>query len=349
MRTALAKAAGHLKGNGARHLTTLAGMITGIVMSEKVQLPKLAGKIPDSVKETSTEKRLYRWIKNEKITHETHFLPYIQPLLSAASREPLTLVIDGSTVGRNCVALMICLVHKQRALPIAWTVAKGKKGHFPEEMHVQLVQEVQKFIPKDADVIFLGDGEFDGTDLQSALDSRGWGYALRTSKTSVLTWEGHEFSFSDVADHVKQGDCFEIPDALFTHRKYGPIQATTWWREGCEEPIHLVTNLPSIDEACRYYTERFKIETFFSDQKSRGFNLHESHISDPLSDVTAHDHRLPGLSLGRLLGLHCHQKGMEPHHAPHRTLRPQSLSARLAPFQPFGQTWSLCSCGYKAH
>jgi len=324
-------------------------MITGIVMSEKVQLPKLAGKIPDSVKETSTEKRLYRWIKNEKITHETHFLPYIQPLLSAASREPLTLVIDGSTVGRNCVALMICLVHKQRALPIAWTVAKGKKGHFPEEMHVQLVQEVQKFIPKDADVIFLGDGEFDGTDLQSALDSRGWGYALRTSKTSVLTWEGHEFSFSDVADHVKQGDCFEIPDALFTHRKYGPIQATTWWREGCEEPIHLVTNLPSIDEACRYYTERFKIETFFSDQKSLGFNLHKSHISDPLSDVTAHDRRLPGLSLGRLLGLHCHQKGMEPHHAPHRTLRPQSLSARLAPFQPFGQAWSLCSCGYKAH
>ena len=29
------------------------------------------------------------------------------------------------------------------------------------------------------------------------------------------------------------------------------------------------------------YLKRFRIETFFSDQKSRGFHLHKSHISDP--------------------------------------------------------------------
>ena len=32
-----------------------------------------------------------------------------------------------------------------------------------------------------------------------------------------------------------------------------------------------------IEEACEYYRRRFRIETFFSDQKSRGFNLHKSH------------------------------------------------------------------------
>jgi hypothetical protein len=250
-------------------------------MSEKVQLPKLVCKIPDSVKETSTEKRLYRWIKNERITHETHFLPYIRSLLSTVTGSQIVLIIDGSTVGRNCVALMVCLVYKQRALPIAWTVARGKKGHFPEQMHVELIQEVQKIFPADARVVLLGDGEFDGTDLQAALAKAGWTYVVRTSKTSLLTWEDHEFSFNDVAEHVKEGDRFDIPNALFTRSKYGPIQATTWWRQGCEEPIHLVTNLSSIDDACSYYEQRFKIETFFSDQKSRGFNLHKSHISAP--------------------------------------------------------------------
>jgi hypothetical protein len=34
------------------------------------------------------------------------------------------------------------------------------------------------------------------------------------------------------------------------------------------------------EEACRLYAKRFRIETFFSDQKSRGFHLHKSHISD---------------------------------------------------------------------
>jgi len=29
------------------------------------------------------------------------------------------------------------------------------------------------------------------------------------------------------------------------------------------------------------YGKRFHIETFFSDEKSRGFNLHKSHLSDP--------------------------------------------------------------------
>jgi hypothetical protein len=161
-------------------------MITGMVMSEKVHLPKLVNKIPDSVKATSTEKRLHRWICNKKIDHETYFLPYIQPLLSAVAHSPLVLVIDGSAVGRNCVALMICLVYRQRALPIAWTVAEGKKGHFPEQMHVQLVKEVQKLIPEDAEVVLLGDGEFDGTDLQAVINERRWGYVVRTSQSALL-------------------------------------------------------------------------------------------------------------------------------------------------------------------
>jgi hypothetical protein len=39
--------------------------------------------------------------------------------------------------------------------------------------------------------------------------------------------------------------------------------------------------MASAEEACRYYQKRFRIETFFSDQKSRGFNIQKSHISDP--------------------------------------------------------------------
>ena len=35
------------------------------------------------------------------------------------------------------------------------------------------------------------------------------------------------------------------------------------------------------EEACRYYQKRFRIETFFADQKSRGFHIHKSRISDP--------------------------------------------------------------------
>ena len=38
--------------------------------------------------------------------------------------------------------------------------------------------------------------------------------------------------------------------------------------------------MTSAEEACQLYGKRFRIETFFSDQKSRGCHLHKSHLSD---------------------------------------------------------------------
>lgn len=35
------------------------------------------------------------------------------------------------------------------------------------------------------------------------------------------------------------------------------------------------------EEAIRYDQKRFRIETFFSDQKSRGFHIHKSRLTDP--------------------------------------------------------------------
>jgi Transposase DDE domain len=53
------------------------------------------------------------------------------------------------------------------------------------------------------------------------------------------------------------------------------------WAKGYQEPLYLVSHLATAEEACRWYQKRFRIETFFSDQKSRGFHIHKSHISDP--------------------------------------------------------------------
>jgi hypothetical protein len=66
-----------------------------------------------------------------------------------------------------------------------------------------------------------------------------------------------------------------------TKEAYGPIMLICCWAKGYQEPLYLLTNMTSADEACRLYAKRLRIETFFSDQKSRGFHLHKSHISDP--------------------------------------------------------------------
>lgn len=40
-----------------------------------------------------------------------------------------------------------------------------------------------------------------------------------------------------------------------------------------------MTNLEFLWEACRWYKKRFGVETLFSDQKSQGFYLCHSHLS----------------------------------------------------------------------
>lgn len=54
-----------------------------------------------------------------------------------------------------------------------------------------------------------------------------------------------------------------------------------WHEEGHESGVPLVTNLELAEEAIRFCKRRFQIETLFSDQKSRGFHIHKSHISAP--------------------------------------------------------------------
>ena len=74
-----------------------------------------------------------------------------------------------------------------------------------------------------------------------------------------------------------------MPNASFSNKDYGPVLAVTVWREDCEEPIHLVTNMNHPGQAYQCYCRRFRMETFFSDsdQKSKVFHIHKSHLSDP--------------------------------------------------------------------
>jgi len=69
-------------GHVARHLTTLAALISGIVGSKSTQLPQIATKVPDGTKPESRVKRCTRWLDNDRILEEMYFLPYATLLLA---------------------------------------------------------------------------------------------------------------------------------------------------------------------------------------------------------------------------------------------------------------------------
>ena len=67
---------GQPTGTVARHLTTLAALISGMVGSTSTQLPSVATTMPDGATPESRVKRLTRWLDNAHILAEVSFVPY---------------------------------------------------------------------------------------------------------------------------------------------------------------------------------------------------------------------------------------------------------------------------------
>jgi len=261
-------------------VVTLAMMISGIVLSRMAQLSAMSSEIPTETKEKSIEMRMRRWVKDE-IDVEAVYLPFARQILEALSHLPLVLVMDGSQAGMGCMVLMVGVLYQKRALPIAWLVYKGKKGHASAERHKQVLEKVLPLLPVGSEVVLLGDAEYDTTDMIEWVEKNTtWKYVLRTSPQIYVRTDRQEQPIRDYP--LEKGKVLFLPQAGFTLTATLTLNAVGWWASRYEEPIFMVTNLDSPYQACRYYWRRFRIETFFSDQKSRGFHIHKSHLADPV-------------------------------------------------------------------
>ena len=263
-----------------QHLNTLTLLICGIVGAQHVQLDKLASHAPiRHRKNESLITRFRRFVKHKHITADLVWLPFARALLTGLLQTPLTILLDGTTAGRGCMVLMASVVYRGRAIPLLWTVVKGKKGHLPEEVHCALVGRLQELIPPAATVTLLGDGEFDGTELQATIRARNWEYVCRTATNILIYAATRVFTVGDLP--LARGEAVYLVDVRMTAKQYGPILLLGVWDAKQKQPIYLITSLTDADEAVERYRLRFRIECMFANHKSRGFRIDKSHLAAP--------------------------------------------------------------------
>lgn len=264
-----------------QHLNTLALLICGIVGAQHVQFAQVAEHVPiRGRKNESLIGRFRRWVKHEAITPEAIWLPFARAVLQGLGPVPLTVVLDGTVAGRGCVVLMASLVYRGRAIPLLWTVVKGKKGHLPAASHCALIERLREVIPTDATVVLLGDGEFDGIELQTSLRAAGWEYVCRTASNITIYAQERSFAVGDLP--LARGESVAIADVEMTLVRYGPVQVIGVWDASEDAPLYLITSLADADQAVEQYRLRFRIECMFANHKSRGFHIHKSHLANPV-------------------------------------------------------------------
>jgi hypothetical protein len=263
-----------------QHLNTLAALICGIVGARHVHFAQIAEHAPlRARKNESVISRFRRFVKHDAITPEAMWLPFASAVVAGLAHTPLTLVLDGTVAGRGCVVLMASVLYRGRAIPLLWTVVKGKKGHLPQELHCSLIRRLEEIIPATATVVVLGDGEFDGVELQASIRAARWDYVCRTGSNITISAHDHVFTVGDLP--IARGKSVAISDVEMTLARYGPVLVMGVWDEDQDTPIYLISSLTDADTAVEHYRKRFRIECLFANHKSRGFQIQKSHLSDP--------------------------------------------------------------------
>jgi len=280
-----------LKGHALKRVKKLAGLICGMIRKKKCTMSAVGSGLPQIITAHSKEKACKNFLDNAWNDYQTHYLPYIQQFLpvfiaQAQTQEKIYLVIDGSQMGNHHVALMVSLVYKNRSIPICWVVRKGPKGHFTNEMHLDLIKQVYEQIsmqlPTDKTVILLGDGEFDSIHLQSFCRSVGWEYVFRTACNTVMYENKDRFQAKHLA--VQQGtDHLFIPDVEFTKERFKNVNFLLWHDAKYDEPVPLVSSLTEAYEIMEAYDKRYAIECLFKDLKSTSFKLHKTRLKSALA------------------------------------------------------------------
>lgn len=247
-------------------------MICSCMMSKKSTLEGISSATLHGNSQSAL-KQAKRWLDSKWSDWESFFAPYILGLLGkVSSKGEVILVIDGSQVAGNYVTLMVSFLWGNHAVPLAWITRPGIKGHFPEQMHLDLLQQVLPLLSLVPRVVLMGDGEFSSANLRNWCNKQKWEFVVRTCKNHQII---------DSGERVALKRLYPAPGhrILFLEHATEADHVIVWHGKGYEDPIYLITNMELGAMACRYYRKRFKIENLFKSLKSGGFNLHKSKVT----------------------------------------------------------------------
>jgi len=277
------------QGHCKTRINNLTGFVTGMIRKGSSHLSDIGSGLPKNIDANSKTMAAKRFIASKHTNYEVHYFPFLVTFLEGListfiqnSKEEVILVIDGSQMGKNNAALAVSLVWKKRGIPLCWLVREGGKGHFCEEDHITILQKafgiILPLLPASMKVVVLGDGEFDGIDLQKLCLNKGADYALRTACNTILYREQEVFQGKNISPKPEH-DCLFIENVEFTKKRFKYVNYLCWHNQKRhKDPIFLISNLGCPRAIMDYYDLRYSIECLFKDIKSKSFNIHKTRL-----------------------------------------------------------------------
>jgi hypothetical protein len=245
-------------------------------------LERKANTVRQQLREFCDEATAKRGGPRQEVRVETCFAPLLAWVLSWWEGKQLAFAVDATTLGQRFVVLVISVLYRGWAIPVAWTVFPATEKHAWRGEWLRMLRQVRTVVPRRFFVLVLADRGLYARWLFHPVSGVAWHPVVRINTGGTLR-PAASVHYQPLRALVPQpgtqwvgtGTAFQGP----RRRLNCPLLAR--WDEGYREPWFVLTDLaPSAGEAC-WYGVRAWIEQGFKITQRGGWQWQRTRRSDP--------------------------------------------------------------------
>jgi hypothetical protein len=238
--------------------------------------------VRQQLREWCYEAKAKRGKPRQELAVESCFAPLLAWVLSWWEGQQLALAVDATTLGQRFVVLVVSVVYRGCAIPVAGTVVAATEKHAWRGEWLRMLRQVRAVVPRRFFVIVLADRGLYARWLFQRIVRVGWHPVLRINTggtfrpTKSVSYQPlRELVPAPGTQWVGTGTAFQGP------RRRLNCTLLARWDAGYKDPWWLLTDLaPSAGEAC-WYGLRAWIEQGFKITKRGGWQWQRTRMRDP--------------------------------------------------------------------
>lgn len=259
-------------------LETLAVLLVGLANCRTVNLSHLASQFPGDAKHGSNYRRLQRFFQFVKLDGDVAARLIIQVL---NMNRPRLLALDRTNWklgSRDVNILVLAIVTRRFRVPLMWTLL-GHAGNSATAQRIELMERYLRLFGAPSIRALLADREFVGAEWMSFLNKNNVPFVIRLKEDMLIRLEdGSQRQFRTL---LRKPRCGTWEGWLTGMASADNRLRCAARRIKSGEWLIIATNLDDAGRGLKLYRKRWGIECMFADAKTRGFNIEDTHITDP--------------------------------------------------------------------
>lgn len=266
-----------LPGMGRWQKQVLGEFSYGVILAQSCRLNKVAQVLTGRANASSQERRLQRWLANERVDMKDQFSEWIDWVLRLWGKAPLVILVDETKLSDHVAVMMVGVAYQASAIPLIWCAYSVEA--YPEEGQVALMSDLlaqlRSHLPSDQPALLLADrGLGTSPTWQERLSDSGWQYLLRVQRSTLIRLPGQKPQ--PLRRLVAYGHSWSGRAQVFKKAGWQWKWVYLTWEVGYAEPWCLFSN--QADLSPDLYSQRFYHEASFRDLKSDGFQWQRSRV-----------------------------------------------------------------------